>query len=204
MKTTTLLACAVFAAASVGAVVAFTGSAADTAADTLADAPERTEVEDREKLADPRHSIPPPRVVAPYRGDEKPREPRRNQGEDPYTLPDLDDAAGPVDVVHRDDEGTIEVAIVPVTQSSVPEPTLEELIAEEERLAAAARERRRGSSNRVDPADYGFSSEAEMEAAARDKLGLPEGYRVSLFHEQRDGKDGVAMEVVPPAAPSAR
>ena len=49
----------------------------------------------------------------------------------------------------------------------------------------------------VDPAELGFDNAEQLEAVLADRLGIPDGYRVRLVHESREGRDGVRILVEP-------
>jgi hypothetical protein len=52
--------------------------------------------------------------------------------------------------------------------------------------------------SRLDPTQYGYKTASEMEHAVRRGLRVPDGYRVVLWAQERNGRQGVAIQIVPP------
>src|SRR6185295_5597476 len=49
----------------------------------------------------------------------------------------------------------------------------------------------------LDPKSFGYASLAQMEREVRLRLHIPDDAHVTLFSQERNGKAGVAIEVVP-------
>jgi hypothetical protein len=52
--------------------------------------------------------------------------------------------------------------------------------------------------SKLDPAQYGYRSMTDMERDVRRGLHVPDGYGVTLWAQERDGRQGVAIQIVPP------
>lgn len=51
---------------------------------------------------------------------------------------------------------------------------------------------------RLDPTQYGYKTMPDMERDVRRGLHVPDGYRIALWGQERNGRQGVAIEIVPP------